>query len=107
VWPTASFHDTVKSLKTAVREHKAFLTSPRIEHELTALRSGRLALIFLLASEFLIFIIYFVSCLSVSSRNSLVGIPTGYGLDDRGVEIRVPVGSKQNLTSTGDFFPGG
>jgi hypothetical protein len=26
--------------------------------------------------------------------DSVVGIATGYGLDDRGVEIRVPVGSR-------------
>jgi hypothetical protein len=26
------------------------------------------------------------------SRDSVVGIATGYGLDDRGVEVRVPVG---------------
>jgi hypothetical protein len=26
--------------------------------------------------------------------NSVVGIATSYGLDDRGVEVRVPVGSK-------------
>jgi hypothetical protein len=30
---------------------------------------------------------------SVRSRDNLVGIPAGYGLDDRGVGIRVPVGS--------------
>jgi hypothetical protein len=28
------------------------------------------------------------------SRDSSVGIATGYGLDDRGVEVRVPVGSR-------------
>jgi hypothetical protein len=28
------------------------------------------------------------------SRNSAVGIATGYGLDDRGVRVRVPVGSR-------------
>jgi hypothetical protein len=28
------------------------------------------------------------------SRDSVVGIATGYGLDDRGVAIRVPVGSR-------------
>jgi hypothetical protein len=28
------------------------------------------------------------------SRNSAVGIATGYGLDDRGMGVRVPVGSK-------------
>jgi hypothetical protein len=26
--------------------------------------------------------------------SSVVGIATGYGLDDRGVELRVPVGSR-------------
>jgi hypothetical protein len=29
-----------------------------------------------------------------TSRDSVVGIATGYGLDDRGVEVRVPVGSR-------------
>jgi hypothetical protein len=28
------------------------------------------------------------------SRNGAVGIATGYGLDDREVEVRVPVGSR-------------
>jgi hypothetical protein len=28
------------------------------------------------------------------SRDSVVGIATGYGLDDRGVGVRVPVGSR-------------
>jgi hypothetical protein len=28
------------------------------------------------------------------SRDSVVGLATNYGLDDRGVEVRVPVGSK-------------
>jgi hypothetical protein len=28
------------------------------------------------------------------SRGSLVGITTGYGLDDRGITVRVPVGSR-------------
>jgi hypothetical protein len=28
------------------------------------------------------------------SRDSVVGIATGYGLSDRGVEVRVPVGSR-------------
>jgi hypothetical protein len=28
------------------------------------------------------------------SRDSVIGIATGYGLDDRGVGIRVPVGSR-------------
>jgi hypothetical protein len=30
----------------------------------------------------------------VRSRDSVVGIVTGYGLDDRGVGVRVPVGSR-------------
>jgi hypothetical protein len=30
----------------------------------------------------------------VTSRDSVVGIATGYGLDDRGVGVRVPVGSR-------------
>jgi hypothetical protein len=30
---------------------------------------------------------------SIESRGSVVGIATGYELDDRGVRIRVPVGS--------------
>jgi hypothetical protein len=34
------------------------------------------------------------------SRNSVVGIATGYGLDDRGVRVRVPVGVKNFLFST-------
>jgi hypothetical protein len=33
------------------------------------------------------------------SRGSTVGIAIGYGLDDRGIGIRVPVGST-NLTNT-------
>jgi hypothetical protein len=28
------------------------------------------------------------------SRDSVVGIATGYGLDERGVGVRVPVGSR-------------
>jgi hypothetical protein len=32
------------------------------------------------------------------SRNSAVDIATGYGLDDRGVRVRVPMGSR-NLSS--------
>jgi hypothetical protein len=30
----------------------------------------------------------------IMSRDSVVGIATGYGLDDRGVGVRVPVGSR-------------
>jgi hypothetical protein len=33
-------------------------------------------------------------------RDSLVGITTGYGLDDRGVGVRVPVGSRMFSTSS-------
>jgi hypothetical protein len=29
----------------------------------------------------------------IGSRDSVVGIAAGYGLDDRGVGVRVPVGS--------------
>jgi hypothetical protein len=56
------------------------------------------------------------------SADSAVGIVTGYGLDDRGVGVRVPVGSRISLhhvvqtgsgvhptyqMGTGGFFPGG
>jgi hypothetical protein len=57
------------------------------------------------------------------SRNSAVGIATDYGLDDRGVGIRVSVGSRtfslhdfqtdpgahtaSYPMGTGDSFPGG
>jgi hypothetical protein len=34
------------------------------------------------------------------SRNSAVGVATGYGLDDRGVEFRFPVGSRIFFTSS-------
>jgi hypothetical protein len=34
------------------------------------------------------------------SRDSAVGIATGYGLDDRGVGVRVPVGSRIFSTSS-------
>jgi hypothetical protein len=38
---------------------------------------------------------YFVSLRAFKrSRDSVVGIATGYGLDDRGVGIRVPVGAR-------------
>jgi hypothetical protein len=53
----------------------------------------------------------------IVTKNSVVGIATGYGLDARGVGIRVPVVSKifsgpPNLLSndpmvTGESFPGG
>jgi hypothetical protein len=32
--------------------------------------------------------------LKYRSRNSVVGIVTGYGLDDQGVGVRIPVGSR-------------
>jgi hypothetical protein len=55
-------------------------------------------------------------------RDSPVGIATGYWLDDRGVEVRVPVGARifssprfpdrlwvypTYQISTGGYFPGG
>jgi hypothetical protein len=58
----------------------------------------------------------------MSSRNGVVGIPTGYGLDDKGDRVRVPVGSRNSLlhivetgsgvhttsypVGTGGLFPG-
>jgi hypothetical protein len=62
--------------------------------------------------------------LHIRSRDSEVGIATGYGLDDRGVGVRVPVGARifssprrpdrlwgpSNLLSNGYrglFLPGG
>jgi hypothetical protein len=64
---------------------------------------------------------YYKCTLSARSRDSVVGIATGYGLDDRGVGVRVPVGSPRrsdrlwsppNLLSNGyrvegGCFPGG
>jgi hypothetical protein len=35
-----------------------------------------------------------ISYLTLGSRDSAVGVATGYGLDDRGVGIRVPVGAR-------------
>jgi hypothetical protein len=35
----------------------------------------------------------------IMNRDSVVGIATGYGLDDRGVEVRVPVQSRIFSTS--------
>jgi hypothetical protein len=36
-----------------------------------------------------------VACSTTArSRGSVVGIANGYGLDDRGVRVRVPVGSR-------------
>jgi hypothetical protein len=37
---------------------------------------------------------------SFRSRDSVVGIATGYGLDDRGVGVQVPVGSRIFSTSS-------
>jgi hypothetical protein len=37
---------------------------------------------------------------SFQSQNSVVGIATSYGLDDRGVGVRVPVGSRPALGPT-------
>jgi hypothetical protein len=60
------------------------------------------------------------SMITYGSRDSLVGIATGYGLDDRGFGVRVPVGSRIFSSShrprvhptsypmgTGGYFPGG
>jgi hypothetical protein len=45
--------------------------------------------------RFQVFILLFVSyIIYIWSRNSVVGIATGYGLDDREVGVRVPVGSR-------------
>jgi hypothetical protein len=33
-------------------------------------------------------------CPDIGSRDSIVGIPTSYELDDRGDGVRVPVGSR-------------
>jgi hypothetical protein len=38
--------------------------------------------------------ITFILTVKGGSRDSVVGIATGYGLDDRGVGVRVPVGSR-------------
>jgi hypothetical protein len=38
-------------------------------------------------------------CYFWRSRDSSVGIATGYGLDDRGVGVRVPVGSRMFFSS--------
>jgi hypothetical protein len=38
--------------------------------------------------------------LSLRNRHSVVGIATGYGLDDRGVGVQVPVGPRIFLSST-------
>jgi hypothetical protein len=65
----------------------------RVEHlqnTRTFLRCYRYANYFVLYYVFLIafqFCIFYIRCL-----DSSVGIATGYGLDDRGVGVRVPVG---------------
>jgi hypothetical protein len=57
------------------------------------------------------------------TRGSIIGIATGYGLDDRGIGVRVPVGQEFSLlqvfktgsrahpasypVGTGSSFPGG
>jgi hypothetical protein len=41
--------------------------------------------------------IYFDIVLPSRNRDSIVGIMTGYGLNDRGVGVRVPVGSRNSL----------
>jgi hypothetical protein len=38
---------------------------------------------------------YKLSYVSNGIRDSAVGIATGYGMDGRGIEVRVPVGSKE------------
>jgi hypothetical protein len=40
------------------------------------------------------FFIYFVLQTVLKNRDSVVGIATGYGLEERAVGVRVPVGSK-------------
>jgi hypothetical protein len=48
-------------------------------------------------------ICYLVSCNFAAvhvSRDSIVGIGTGHGLDDRGIGVRVPVGSRIFSTSS-------
>jgi hypothetical protein len=75
------------------------------------------------ASVALLFCIYFIEHYYFRNRDNIVGIATGCGLDDRGVRVRVPVGSKvfssprrldrlwgsPNLLSNGyrGSFPGG
>jgi hypothetical protein len=45
-------------------------------------------------SQFLHAHFYWVSLVDPMSRDSAVGIAASYGLDDRGVGVRVPVGSR-------------
>jgi hypothetical protein len=40
------------------------------------------------------------------SRNSVVGIATGYGLDDQGVGVRVPVGTRIFVSCRADRLRG-
>jgi hypothetical protein len=39
-------------------------------------------------------IVFVCLCRCMEGRDSAVGIATGYGLDDRGVGVRIPVGSR-------------
>jgi hypothetical protein len=48
----------------------------------------------LLSNDFIITHNFVSDCGYSVSRDSAVGIVTGYGLDDRGVGVRVPVGSR-------------
>jgi hypothetical protein len=43
---------------------------------------------------------YCMYLFDIGSRDSVVGIATGYGLEDRGVGVRVPVGSRIFSTSS-------
>jgi hypothetical protein len=69
----------------------------------------------------LLFFFHFLFII-LGSRDSSVGIVTGYGLDDRGVGVRIPVGSRifcspqcphrllgppSYSMGIGDYFPGG
>jgi hypothetical protein len=54
--------------------------------------------IYYMTSKFVIIILQIVY--APGSRDSSVGIETGYGLDDRGVGFRIPIGSK-NFSSLG------
>jgi hypothetical protein len=41
-----------------------------------------------------IYVIFEILTVMTKSRNSAVGIATGYGLENRGVGVRVPVGPR-------------
>jgi hypothetical protein len=49
---------------------------------------------------------YFLILTSYVSRDRVVSIATGYGLDDRGVGVRVPVGSRIFSSRRPDRFWG-